>query len=314
MNLLAFSLTCFFNAVISLVSMLYIHKWLTDSGIDFLGGRMFSYPLLISLIFGFLIVLAVTAFLFPSPKLLIPIYLISIASAISCILIGTDFLLQPHMFFVGYRQIWEYYLNTAITNYVQNRLGCCGYNRPNEFANDNCTADIEQPCLKKIIAHFSTNIQIGGIQFLFHGISFGLLIYFARMAPCPTILIRPSSNQSALLVNQNQQQNGQIQQVQSPQNHTYASTPQSPLPQSYITVNRSLYRPPQPILMQQPVRPSPPSAVLSFSQQPKPIQQQQRQTYINQQQRPLYYGNQQRQPMYMNQQQRIPIMAIPRPI
>ena len=284
--------------------MSFIHDWLSDTGIDFIAGRMFSYPLLISITFGFLTILAIIAVLFYAPKFLPPIYMISLMGATGCVFLGARMILQPDTFFVGYSKVWQYYLNTAKTGYVQERFGCCGYNRPREFANDNCTISITQPCLKKIIYEFSTSIQIGGVQIFLHGISFGLLLYFAIMAPCPSVLLLPpAADQGVLYVNQNNQpQNAsQMYSVQQPQqtqqppmNQMYMNTtPQTPQ-QTYMASTQRL--PPSPIQTPQPVRPPPPSAVLSFttSQQPQQIPQNMAPpspVHLNQQ--PAMFANQQ---------------------
>ena len=284
MNLLAFSVTCFINSLIAMISMSFIHDWLSDTGIDFIAGRIFSYPLLIAITFGFLTILAIIAVLFYAPKLLPPIYIIGLLGATGCVFLGARMILQPDTFFVGYSKVWQYYLNTAKTGYVQERFGCCGYNRPREFANDNCSISITQPCLKKIIYEFSNSIQIGGVQIFLHGISFGLLLYFAIMAPCPSVLLLPPApDQGVLYLNQQQNNNGgQIYNIQQQQQQSNPQTPQ----QNYIVSNQKL--PPSPIQMQQPVRPPPPSAVLSFGSSP------QQQTHqINQMQQQTTYTNQQ---------------------
>ena len=267
MNLLAFSLTCFVNIAIAIFSMSRIHDWLADTGIEFIVGRIFAFPALIALAFGILTVIAIFAVLFYAPKLLPPIYLISLAGATGCVFLGIRIIMQPNTFFVGYGNIWKFYLNTAKTGYVQERLGCCGYNRPREFDGDNCTISVTTPCMKRIIAEFSGAMQIGGLQILLHGLSFGVLLYYAIMAPCPSVLLLPPMDQGTpLLMNQGNQ-------PQQPGGQMFAQSPQSPQNAMYSNPTIPIQ---QPMQQQQQMQQQ-----MYGMNQCQPMQQQQRQMFMN---------------------------------
>ena len=246
MNLLAFSITCFFNITAAVASLYFLHLWLSDAGIDFFAGQIFAYPVLISVIFSLLTVLAVIAVLFYAPKFLPPIYMIGLIGATGCVFLGIRLILQPDTFFVGYAKKWHYYINTAKTGYIQERFGCCGYNRPREFSDDNCNISFTQPCLKRIISEYAQSIQIGGLQIILHGISFGLLLYFAIMAPCPSVILLPPVDQGTpiymnpvdspneqMMLDQTQGQIYSVQQNQVPQMEEYLQMNQNSMVQNY---------------------------------------------------------------------------------
>ena len=179
MNLLLITLTCFINIMASFWCTINIHKWLTDAGIDFVAGNLFSLFNLIGCSFFLVLVLTNIGSALFSFDIINYVNGFCAISGFVLIFLGSLLILQPQTFFIGYSDVWAYYINTPRTKFVQNRLGCCGFNRINEFKDDTCNiSEVSASCLKKIIMEFSPDIQVGGSLLFIHGLSFGLVIYF----------------------------------------------------------------------------------------------------------------------------------------
>lgn len=183
MLLFPLSVTCLINIWVSMYSVIRVHQWLADTGLNFIASQLLFIPAIIAFAFTLVLCFACFYIVWNDPKIMYVVYATGILGTIISIFFGAKLVLQPTVFFVGYTNVWAKYINTPRTFYVQERLRCCGYNRVKEFSADTCSASTSSPCLKRIIKDYASSIQIGGIGLFAHGISFGMAIFFAIINP-----------------------------------------------------------------------------------------------------------------------------------